>query len=94
MYVRLAFAVAAYLDSEILIADEVLAVGDVKFQEKCLGKMKDVSENDGRTILFVSHSMGAVRKLCQTGVLLDHGKIINQGKMDDVAKSYEQLLNN
>lgn len=94
MYVRLAFAVAAHLNSEILIADEVLAVGDVKFQGKCLGKMKDVSENEGRTILFVSHSMGAVRNLCQTGILLDHGKIINQGDMDDVAKSYEQLLNN
>jgi len=92
MYVRLAFAVAAYLKSEILIADEVLAVGDVKFQEKCLGKMKDVSENQGRTILFVSHNIGAVRQLCQTGILLEHGQIREYGEVGMVLQAYETSL--
>ncbi len=73
MYVRLAFAVAANLDSEILIADEVLAVGDAKFQRKCLGKMHDVSEKQGRTVLFVSHNSEAVLNLCNRGIILDHG---------------------
>lgn len=71
MYVRLAFAVAAHLDPEILVVDEVLAVGDAEFQKKCLGKMKDVSEHDGRTILFVSHNMSAVEKLCTRSILLN-----------------------
>jgi len=88
MYVRLAFAVAAHLNSEILIADEVLAVGDVKFQEKCLGKMKEVSEKQGRTILFVSHNIGAVRQLCQIGILLEHGAIVFSGSADEVATEY------
>ncbi|MDT3698287.1 MAG: ABC transporter ATP-binding protein [Thermincola sp.] len=74
MYVRLAFAVAAHLEPEILIVDEVLAVGDVQFQKKCLGKMKDVSQ-EGRTVLFVSHNMGAVEGLCSSGILLDKGEI-------------------
>ncbi len=73
MYVRLAFAVAAHLDSEILIVDEVLAVGDAEFQQKCLGKMGDVSKGEGRTVLFVSHNMGAVRTLCNSGILLKQG---------------------
>src|SRR5437762_13569538 len=68
MYVRLAFAVAAHLDPEILIIDEVLAVGDAEFQKKCLGKMHDVPTDQGRTVLFVSHNMGAVRRLCTSGV--------------------------
>lgn len=75
MYVRLAFAVAAHLEPEILIIDEVLAVGDAQFQKKCLGKMEDVSEKEGRTILFVSHNMAAVEKLCNRGMLIDHGNI-------------------
>jgi lipopolysaccharide transport system ATP-binding protein len=80
------------LNSEILIADEVLAVGDVKFQEKCIGKMKDVSENQGRTVLFVSHNIGAVKQLCQTGILLEHGKVVASGKVDDVADQYSKML--
>jgi lipopolysaccharide transport system ATP-binding protein len=93
MYVRLAFAVAAHLNSEILIADEVLAVGDQKFQLKCLGKMKDVSINEGRTVLFVSHNLGAVQGLCQTGILLERGMITNQGSIGEVADNYQKLLN-
>lgn len=75
MYVRLAFAVAAHLESEILIVDEVLAVGDAEFQKKCLGKMGDVSKGEGRTVLFVSHNMAAVQNLCSKGIVLQHGKI-------------------
>jgi lipopolysaccharide transport system ATP-binding protein len=88
MYVRLAFAVAAHLESEILIVDEVLAVGDAEFQKKCLGKMKDVSSNDGRTILFVSHNMGSLSSLCQSGILLQNGLIIADGKIDKVLGEY------
>jgi ABC-type polysaccharide/polyol phosphate transport system ATPase subunit len=73
MYVRLAFAVAAHLESEILIVDEVLAVGDAEFQKKCLGKMNDVAKGEGRTVLFVSHNMGAVKSLCNKGMLLNLG---------------------
>nr|MBP8085285.1 ABC transporter ATP-binding protein [Cloacibacterium sp.] len=73
MYVRLAFAVAAHLESEILIVDEVLAVGDAEFQKKCLGKMGDVSKGEGRTVLFVSHNMSSISKLCNTGILLKKG---------------------
>lgn len=75
MYVRLAFAVAAHLEPEILIVDEVLAVGDAEFQKKCLGKMNEVSKEDGRTILFVSHNMGAIKGLCNSGLLLEHGTV-------------------
>ena len=71
MYVRLAFAVAAHLEPEILVVDEVLAVGDAEFQKKCLGKMDEVSEDQGRTVLFVSHNMEAVLKLCTRGVALN-----------------------
>lgn len=88
MYVRLAFAVAAHLDSEILIADEVLAVGDAAFQEKALGKMNDISTHQGRTVLFVSHNMSAVRSLCNTGILLEDGKLTLKGKLDDVIDKY------
>jgi len=77
MYVRLAFAVAAHLESEILIVDEVLAVGDAEFQKKCLGKMSDVSKEEGRTILFVSHNMGAIEGFCKRILHLDRGNIIN-----------------
>lgn len=75
MYVRLAFAVAAYLEPEILIVDEVLAVGDAEFQKKCIGRMKDVSVNDGRTVLFVSHDLNAVQNICTSAVLMHNGQI-------------------
>ncbi len=88
MYVRLAFAVAAHLDPEILIVDEVLAVGDVEFQKKCLGKMKDVSVNDGRTILFVSHNVTALSNLCTKGILLNNGKLTSRGSISKVIDDY------
>lgn len=87
MYVRLAFAVAAHLEPEILIVDEVLAVGDAAFQKKCLGRMREVA-GEGRTVLFVSHNMEAVQKLCNTGIMLQKGRLIRQGPMDDVIKTY------
>jgi lipopolysaccharide transport system ATP-binding protein len=87
MKVRLGFAVAAHLEPEILIIDEVLAVGDVEFQKKCLGKMHDVS-NSGRTVLFVSHNMTAVRNLCHSAILLDEGKIIFNGSTPEAVKRY------
>jgi lipopolysaccharide transport system ATP-binding protein len=87
MYVRLAFAVAAHLDPEILVVDEVLAVGDVAFQRKCLGKMENVAET-GRTILFVSHNMQAVRSLCTRAVELSFGQVINQGSAGSVITDY------
>lgn len=87
MYVRLAFAVAAHLEPEILIVDEVLAVGDAEFQRKCLGKMKQVS-TDGRTILFVSHNMGAIRNLCDRCILLDRGKLKADDRTDRVLPLY------
>ncbi|MFV0212749.1 polysaccharide ABC transporter ATP-binding protein [Empedobacter falsenii] len=88
MYVRLAFAVAAHLESEILIVDEVLAVGDAEFQKKCLGKMGDVTKGEGRTILFVSHNMAAVKQLCTTGILMKNGHIQDQGSMDRILENY------
>lgn len=87
MYVRLAFAVAAHLEPEILIVDEVLAVGDTQFQEKCLGKMRDVAQ-EGRTVLFVSHNMGAIRALCQKGILLKEGRSILNDSIDQVIYYY------
>lgn len=87
MYVRLAFSVAAHLDPEILIIDEVLAVGDSEFQKKCLGKMDEVA-SEGRTVIFVSHDLAAVRKLCKKGVLLEHGAIKTQGEISDVVQTY------
>jgi lipopolysaccharide transport system ATP-binding protein len=87
MYVRLAFAVAAHLEPEILIVDEVLAVGDAEFQKKCLGKMKDVAGH-GRTILFVSHNLTAVRELCSTGVYLKNGGVEMDSKIGEVVSKY------
>jgi lipopolysaccharide transport system ATP-binding protein len=87
MYVRLAFAVAAHLEPEILVVDEVLAVGDANFQRKCLGKMKDVAGH-GRTILFVSHDMGAVRRLCRRSILLEKGRVTAAGLSEDVVPTY------
>ncbi|MEY3499332.1 MAG: hypothetical protein RL308_1001 [Bacteroidota bacterium] len=90
MYVRLAFAVAAHLDPEILIIDEVLAVGDAEFQKKCLGKMKDVA-NQGRTVLFVSHNIGSVAALCNRGILLAEGKLMKLDDISEVIKEYQLL---
>jgi len=90
MYVRLAFAVAAHLESEILIVDEVLAVGDAEFQKKCLGKMGDVSKGEGRTILFVSHNMVSIQKLCSSCIILNNGSIFSKG---DINKSIEKYIN-
>lgn len=88
MYVRLAFAVAAHLDSEILIVDEVLAVGDAEFQKKCLGKMGDVTKGEGRTILFVSHNMAAVEELCDYGVMMKNGTIDQVGRVSEIVNLY------
>ena len=88
MYVKLAFAVAAHLDSEILVMDEVLAVGDMKFQQKCLGKMDDVSKNDGRTVLYVSHNMNTIRQLCTRCIVLDHGKLMYDGDVETAIGLY------
>ncbi len=88
MYVRLAFAVAAHLESEILIVDEVLSVGDAEFQKKCLGKMNDVSRGEGRTVLFVSHNIGAVRTLCQQGMYLKNGQLEYAGLIEDTVTKY------
>lgn len=87
MFVKLAFAVASHLDPDILIVDEVLAVGDMKFQEKCLGKMEDVSSG-GRTILYVSHSMRTIRQLCTRVIVMDHGQIIFDGDVDEGIRIY------
>ena len=91
MYVRLAFSVAAHLDTDILLVDEVLAVGDTAFQRKCLGKMEDVS-HEGRTVLFVSHNMGLLQALCQRGIFLDHGAITHDGSISEAVDVYLQSL--
>ena len=88
MYVRLAFSVAAHMEPDILIVDEVLAVGDVRFQEKCLGKMNEVTTKQGRTILFVSHNMDTVQRLCKRCVLLDAGRVKMIGETGDVVREY------
>jgi lipopolysaccharide transport system ATP-binding protein len=88
MYVRLAFAVAAHLEPDILIVDEVLAVGDAVFQKKCLGKMEDVSKRQGRTVVFVSHNMAMISSLCQHGLLLDQGQLVVQGTASEVVLAY------
>lgn len=88
MYVRLAFAVAAHLESEILIVDEVLAVGDAEFQKKCLGKMGDVTKSEGRTILFVSHNMAAIQNLCKEGIYLKNGALHSQGEITQIISNY------
>lgn len=94
MYVRLAFAVAAHLEPEILIVDEVLAVGDVEFQKKCLGKMNDVSKKEGRTVLFVSHNMGAVQELCNKAMLMQQGTVKEFGDTSKVITSYLNTFRN
>ena len=91
MYVRLAFAVAAHMDTEILLVDEVLAVGDASFQKKCMGKMGDVAK-EGRTVLFVSHNMGAITSLCSRGLLVSRGQVILDGDARNVASEYQSML--
>ncbi|REJ78553.1 MAG: ABC transporter ATP-binding protein [Acidobacteria bacterium] len=90
MYVRLAFAVAAHLESEILIVDEVLAVGDAAFQKKCIGKMEEVGKRDGRTVLFVSHNMSSVHSLCKRGILLDNGNMAFDGPVKECVAEYSK----
>lgn len=92
MKVRLAFSVAAHLTAEILLIDEVLAVGDAEFQRKCLGQMENATRKQGRTILFVSHNMRAVRDLCQRGIYIDHGQKIMEGNADEVTDFYDRSL--
>jgi lipopolysaccharide transport system ATP-binding protein len=88
MYVRLAFAVAAHLEPEILIVDEVLAVGDAEFQKKCLGKMEDVSSKEGRTVILVSHQMPAIQNLCNRCIMMERGRLIMDGSTEDVVNAY------
>jgi lipopolysaccharide transport system ATP-binding protein len=88
MTVRLAFAVAAFLEPEILVIDEVLAVGDAEFQKKAIGKMQDISREGGRTVLFVSHNMGAISQLCNRAILLKNGSVIGQGDVETIVRSY------
>lgn len=95
MYVKLAFSVAAHLDSDIMVMDEVLAVGDMKFQQKCLGRMGDAAENEGRTVLYVSHNMNTIRQLCSRCIVLDHGRVIFDGNTERAIELYmEKNLNN
>jgi len=93
MYVRLAFAVAAHLESEILVVDEVLAVGDAEFQKKCLGKMSDISHGQGRTVLFVSHNMDSITRLCNKSIVLKNGELIFDGKAEQGIKKYFEKEN-
>lgn len=93
MYVKLAFAVAAHLDSEILVMDEVLAVGDMKFQQKCLGKMGDAANSEGRTVLYVSHNMNTIRQLCTRCIVLDHGKVVFDGDTETAISIYSDYNN-
>ncbi len=88
MYVRLAFGIAAHLDPDILIVDEVLAVGDAEFQKKCIGKMQDVAHKEGRTVIFVSHNMSAVKNLCKRGVILENGKLTFDSDIDSAVSTY------
>jgi lipopolysaccharide transport system ATP-binding protein len=94
MYVRLAFAVAAHLESEILIVDEVLAVGDDEFQKKCIGKIDNLSKNEGRTVLFVSHNMTAIRNLCKNAILIKNGMISSQSEVNEVVQTYLSFNDN
>ena len=91
MTVRLAFAVAAFLEPEILVVDEVLAVGDAEFQKKAIGKMQDISKTEGRTVLFVSHNMAAVKSLCTRGIVLENGKLKFDGKVDEALDVYSDI---
>ena len=92
MFVKLAFSVAAHLDNEIMIMDEVLAVGDMAFQQKCINKMRDVSNEQGRTILYVSHNMNTIRQLCDRVIVLDHGKVVFNGDVEDGISVYMDTI--
>ena len=94
MTVRLGFAVSAFLEPEILVVDEVLAVGDAEFQKKAIGKMQDVSRGDGRTVLFVSHNLGAIKNLCERGVVLNNGELVFDGNVDEAVDYYLQDAGN
>ena len=94
MFVKLAFSVAAHLDSEIMIMDEVLAVGDMAFQKKCLTKMRSAAKQDGRTVLYVSHNMNTIRTLCDRCIVLDKGKVIFEGDVDDAIELYMSASHN
>ena len=94
MYMRLAFSIAAHLDSEILIVDEVLAVGDIEFQKKCLGKMDDIAKKDGRTVLFVSHNADAISVLCNRCILLNAGSVLYEGDVQKTLTKYNNIQNN
>ncbi len=89
MQLRLAFAVAAFLENEILIIDEVLAVGDAEFQKKCMGKMGEISHKDGRTLLFVSHNLAALKSLCKNGILLSKGSVLANGSINEIISKYQ-----
>ncbi len=91
MYVRLAFAVAAHLEPDILLIDEVLAVGDASFQKKCLSRMEAAAQQ-ARTVLFISHNLGAIRQLCPRSILIDHGQLVQNGPTPDVLRRYNELL--
>src|SRR5690554_7950741 len=91
MTVRLGFSIAAHLEPEILVVDEVLAVGDAEFQKKAIGKMQDVSTNDGRTVLFVSHNMASISALCTRGVILKNGTVEEAGQVEDIIQSYLRI---
>jgi lipopolysaccharide transport system ATP-binding protein len=93
MTVRLGFAIAAHLEPEILVVDEVLAVGDAEFQKKAIGKMQDVSRGEGRTVLFVSHNMGAVKNLCKRGIVLNQGQVAFDGEVDEAIGYYTKSSN-
>ncbi|HWR31950.1 MAG TPA: ABC transporter ATP-binding protein, partial [Chitinophagaceae bacterium] len=92
MQLRLAFSVAAQLEPEVLLIDEVLAVGDMEFQKKCIGKMEEVNSQNGRTILFVSHNLSHLKQLCTTAILLNNGKMIANGPIDQIIDSYNHLV--
>lgn len=92
MLVRLGFSVAAHLDCEVMVVDEVLAVGDAEFQRRCLGRMQEISGQQGRTVLFVSHNMVSIERLCTLGLLLDHGQVAAQGAVNQVVVAYERLV--
>src|SRR5262249_32232547 len=91
MYVRLAFAVAAHMEPNILVVDEVLAVGDAEFQKKCLGKMGEVARHEGRTVLFVSHNMAAIQALCHRAMLLQRGELLFAGHVESCVREYEKV---
>mgnify|MGYP002517207590 CR=1 FL=1 len=94
MFVKLAFSVAAHLDSEIMIMDEVLAVGDMAFQKKCLTKMRSAAKQDGRTVLYVSHNMNTIRQLCDRCIVLEKGKVVFEGDVDEAIEIYMSSTHN